>query len=456
MKLSLRYAFTALGCGLLAFLGLYRESAAECFLAILLAFMLMHGLWLYRTGTKLRSVQVVHKPSGEWSSGLEAMRFKVTLASRRRLPALWLMATDVWTRTGGDGGAWICRRLLFPRGRRAITYMSSFEGAPRGVYQLARTELTIGDWFGWFGRTVSLAAEEADAPIRVIPPLAVVSEPFDRTVQAGAAPWDMEPDANDSSEVDGDASRVMRHSASGMPGVELQPYRTGAPQRAIDWRTYAKRRVLAVRPLESGTAAACLDLVVDDTDWRTASSDSDKSAPRHTNRDGSGAISRHAAEMEAVLSAAAMAVREATENDISVRLIWLSDGTAIEGTWNAVIALAAERLGERVELPWKLDQGPSQPDSTTSGKLTVVSLSRDGAAVKRVLAYAGAKDIERWLVAEQHLEAVQAFQSAQANSAANFNERPYRAKFAFTGPGRAGRKRGENDAHAEHPATFEG
>lgn len=455
MKIALRYAFTALGCGLFACLGLYRESAAECFLAILLALMLLYGLWIRRTGAKLRSVQVAHKPAGEWSSGQEAMSFKITLASKRRLPAIWLMATDVWTRTGGDGGAWVCRRLLFPRGRRTVAYTSSFEGAPRGVYQLARTELTIGDWFGWFGQKVPLAAEEADAPVCVIPPPAAASSLIDTAGAAGAAPWDMEPNAANGSEAGDDAVRVMRHSAAGTPGVELQPYRAGASQRAIDWRTYAKRRILAVRPLESATAA-CLDLVIDDTVWRTGSDNNDHCAAGPAERIGSDAMSRTAAEMEAVLSVAATAVREAMEQDVPVRLIWLSDGVAIEGAWNAVIALAAERPGARGELPWQLEQGPPQQNRLTSGRITAVSFSRDGAAVKRMLAYAGAREIDRWLIGEEHPGAVRSGTPDRMNSAVNFNDRPYRAKFDITGAERAGRKRGEKDAHAEHAATFEG
>ncbi|MCY9742466.1 hypothetical protein M5W88_21185, partial [Paenibacillus thiaminolyticus] len=177
-----RFLLTAAGCAALAAAGWERNSPAELFLAAVLGAMLLNGVRLHIIGRQLAGVRLVHElrqaervvPGAAPGS----LAFGVAISGAKRWPMRWLTVEEAWTRTGGDGGVWVCRRLLFLRQGAETRYTVSFAGAPRGVYRLTRTELAYGDLFGWFGGRVRLdlpSAAEAPQPVLVIPPPPVCS-----------------------------------------------------------------------------------------------------------------------------------------------------------------------------------------------------------------------------------------------------------------------------------------
>ncbi|QDM45623.1 DUF58 domain-containing protein [Paenibacillus thiaminolyticus] len=267
-----RFLLTAAGCAALAAAGWERNSPAELFLAAVLGAMLLNGVRLHIIGRQLAGVRLVHElrqaervvPGAAPGS----LAFGVAISGAKRWPMRWLTVEEAWTRTGGDGGVWVCRRLLFLRQGAETRYTVSFAGAPRGVYRLTRTELAYGDLFGWFGGRVRLdlpSAAEAPQPVLVIPPPPVCSAVLPDAAPGAAHEAGPPPLAGAADAADGG---VPAPSAGGVRGVELQAYQPGTPLRAVDWRTYAKRRVLAVRvPEADGCAPA--DIAMDDVPWRS-------------------------------------------------------------------------------------------------------------------------------------------------------------------------------------------
>ncbi|GAC42349.1 DUF58 domain-containing protein, partial [Paenibacillus popilliae] len=307
-----RFLLTAAGCAVLATVGWARNGSAELFTAALLGAMLLNGVRLHIIGRQLVGVRLGHvleqaKPTVP-AAAPGSLAFRVALSGAKHWPGRWLTVEEAWTRTGGDGGVWICRRLLFLRRVGETRYTITFEGAPRGVYRLTRIELTYGDLFGWFGGRVQMeipSAAEAPPTVLVIPPPPVRAAALpDAAHEDGPPPLAGAPDAADGG--------VPVPSAGGVRGVELQAYRPGTPLRGVDWRTYAKRRVLAVRVLEADGCVPA-DIAMDDVPWR-----SEAQPGQH-------------APMEAVLSAAAAAVRSAADAGRPVRLLRLSDGAVAAG-----------------------------------------------------------------------------------------------------------------------------
>ncbi|TDL53093.1 DUF58 domain-containing protein [Paenibacillus dendritiformis] len=388
-----RFLLTAAGCAVLAAAGWARNSPAELFLAAVLGAMLLNGVRLHVIGRKLAGVRLVHELQQAErvvpGAAAGSLAFRVVLSSAKRWPVRWLTVEEAWTRTGGDGGVWLCRRLLFLRRGAETRYTVSFEGAPRGVYRLTRTELAYGDLFGWFGGRVRLdvpSAAEAPQPVLIIPPPPVCAAALPDATPGAAHEAGPPPLAGAADAADGG---VPAPSAGGVRGVELQAYRPGTPLRAIDWRTYAKRRVLAVRvPEADGCAPA--DIAMDDVPWR-----SEAQPGQH-------------APMEAVLSAAAAAVRAAAEAGRPVRLLRLSDGAVAAGVRQALAALAAERPGPAAPIGW---DAPQPPDTGSSGvaywqaaetpirAVTLISYREDPAVFDRLHDAAGEARIDGWLTA---------------------------------------------------------
>nr|WP_242069617.1 DUF58 domain-containing protein [Paenibacillus dendritiformis] len=350
--------------------------------------MLLNGVRLHVIGRKLAGLRLVHELQPEEHAGVGAapgsLAFRVALSGVTRWPVRWLTVEEAWTRTGGDGGVWICRRLLYLRQGEETRYSVSFEGAPRGVYRLSRTELAYGDLFGWFGGRVRLdlpSAAEAPQPVLVIPPPPVRAAALPAAVPAAAHEAGPPPLAGAADAADGG---VPAPSAGGARGVELQAYRPGTPLRAIDWRTYAKRRVLAVRvPEADGCAPA--DIAMDDVPWR-----SEAQPGQH-------------APMEAVLSAAAAAVRAAAEAGRPVRLLRLSDGAVVAGARQALSALAAERPGPAppppVAGPIGAARGHAAEPSPPIRAVTLISYREEPAVLDRLQDAAGETRIDGWLTA---------------------------------------------------------
>ncbi|WP_374020653.1 DUF58 domain-containing protein [Paenibacillus thiaminolyticus] len=389
-----RFLLTAAGCAVLATAGWERNSPAELFLAAVLGAMLLNGVRLHIIGRQLAGVRLVHelRQAERFVPGADpgSLAFRVAISGAKRWPVRWLTVEEAWTRTGGDGGVWVCRRLLFVRQGAETRYTVSFAGAPRGVYRLTRTELAYGDLFGWFGGRVRLDLPSAaePQPVLVIPPPPVRSAALPDAApgaahEAGLPPLDSAADTADGG--------VPAPSAGGESGVELQAYRPGTPLRAVDWRTYAKRRVLAVRvPEADGCAPA--DIAMDDVPWR-----SEAQPGQH-------------APMEAVLSAAAAAVRAAAEAGRPVRLLRLSDGAVVAGAWQALAALAAERPGPAALLGWELPPPPgagphgaahwsAAEPSPPIRAVTLISYREDPAVLDRLQDAAGEVRIGGWLTA---------------------------------------------------------
>ncbi|BFH11416.1 DUF58 domain-containing protein [Paenibacillus melissococcoides] len=390
-----RFLLTAAGCAVLATAGWARNSPAELFVAALLGAMLLNGVRLHVIGRKLAGVRLVNElqqaEHGVPGAAPGSLAFRVALSGAKRWPVRWLTVEEAWTRTGGDGGVWICRRLLFLRQGEETRCTVSFEGAPRGVYRLSRTELAYGDLFGWFGGRVrldiALAAAEPQ-PVLVIPPPPVRAAALPPAKPAAAHEPGPPPLAGAADAADGG---VPAPSAGGMRGVELQAYRPGTPLRAIDWRTYAKRRVLAVRALEADGCAPA-DIAMDDVPWR-----SEAQAGQH-------------APMEAVLSAAAAAVRAAAEAGRPVRLLRLSDGAVAAGARQALAALAAERPGPAAPVGWDAPQPPgagpngaarwhAAEPSPPIRAVTLISYREDPVVLDRLHDAAEEARLDGWLTA---------------------------------------------------------
>ncbi|MGG4393367.1 DUF58 domain-containing protein [Paenibacillus thiaminolyticus] len=390
-----RFLLTAAVCAALAAAGWARNGPAELFLAAVLGAMLLNGVRLHVIGRQLAGVRLVHElQQAELvvpGAAPGSLAFRVAISGAKRWPMRWLTVEEAWTRTGGDGGVWICRRLLFLRQGAETRYTVSFAGAPRGVYRLTRTELAYGDLFGWFGGRVRLdlpSAEEAPPPVLVIPPPPVRSAALPDAAPGAAHEAGPPQLAGAADAADGG---MPAPSAGGVRGVELQAYQPGTPLRAVDWRTYAKRRVLAVRvPEADGCAPA--DIAMDDVPWR-----SEAQPGQH-------------APMEAVLSAAAAAVRAATEAGRPVRLLRLSDGAVAAGARQALAALAAERPGPVAPNGWEAPQPPcAEPHgpaywpaadpSPPIRAVTLISYREDPAVLDRLQDAAGEVRIGDWLTA---------------------------------------------------------
>lgn len=407
-----RFLLTAAGCGGLAAAGWARNSPAELLVAALLGAMLLNGVRLHAIGRKLAGVRLLHELQQAGPAGTGAasgsLAFRVALGGVKRWPVRWMTVEEAWMRTGGDGGLWVCRRLLFLSRGEEPRYTVSFEGAPRGVYRLSRAELAYGDLFGWFGCRVRLdvaPAKEAGPPMLVIPPSPVRAALLPDAAPAAAHEAGPPPLAGAADAADGG---VPAPTAGGARGVELQAYQPGTPLRAIDWRTYAKRRVLAVRAPEADGCAPA-DIAMDDIPWR-----SEAQPGQH-------------APMEAVLSAAAAAVRAAAESGRPVRLLRLSDGAIAVGAWQALAALAAERPGPAAAIGWA---APHSPDAGSSGAatwpavdpsqpiraLTLISYREDPVVLDRLHDAAGEAIIEGWLTAARwpHADATAAPASSEA------------------------------------------
>ena len=360
------------------------------------------------------------------------MVFLVTMTMKRPFPVLWLRVTEFWTRTGGEGGAWMCRRLLFPRRRQSLTFTSSFAGAPRGVYELTRIELQYGDVFGWFKHNAVIRPSEENAPVCVIAPDIGTGErlaneqyateiteslggPEDISIY-GTANRQLE-SALVSTSLYGEGGEPCTSVTSGMRSAELRTYRAGDQWRSIDWRTYAKRRVLAVRVPEAGQPEQW-DIAVDDTLWRnelTPHTNTNSHTNSHTNTNtntntnsksninDSQKKTKLLQQMEATVSAAAALVRQKMESGHAVRLFWISDGVSVYGARNAIIALAAEQPGKRVEHRWNYEEGtPStvHANAAVPRRLAVVSWDRHSQKWGAAQHFTRLHQVDQWLNAD--------------------------------------------------------
>jgi len=426
MKQALRHLLTAIGCLALAWIGFQRESAAVCFLAAILGVMLVSSARSYWIGSRLRSVQTVHQPIIPQRNENRNMVFLVTMTMKRPFPVLWLRVTEFWTRTGGEGGVWMCRRLLFPRRRQSLTFTSSFAGAPRGVYELTRIELQYGDVFGWFKHNVIIRPSEENAPVCIMAPdigtgNRLANEQYavegteslgspENTSIYGTAERQQE-SALFSPSLYGEGGEPCTSVTSGMRSAELRTYRAGDQWRSIDWRMYAKRRLLAVRVPEAGQLEQW-DIAVDDTGWRnelTQHTNTDWNKNSNTNTNSKSNINdsqkktKLLQQMEATVSAAAALVRHKMESGHAVRLFWISDGASVHGARNAIIALAAEQLGKRVEHRWNYEEGtPSMVHANTAvpRRLAVVSWDRHFQKWGAAQHFTGLHQVDQWLNAD--------------------------------------------------------
>lgn len=424
MRQVLRHLFTAIGCLALAWIGFQRQSAAVCFLAAILGVMLLSSARSYWIGSRLRSVQAVHQPITPQCNENRDMVFLVTMTIKRPLPVLWLRVTEFWTRTGGEGGAWMCRRLLFPRRRQSLTFTSSFAGAPRGVYELSRIELQYGDVFGWFKHNVIIRPSEENAPVCIMAPdistgngsaneqyameiTESVGDPEDTSIY-GTAERQLE-SALLSPSLYGEGGEPCTSVTSGMRSAELRTYRAGDQWRSIDWRMYAKRRLLAVRVPEAGQLEQW-DIAVDDTWWRNEQTQHmNTNSNTITNTNSKSNISdlqkktKLLQQMEATVSAAAALVRQKMEAGHTVRLLWISDGASVHGARNAIIALAAEQPGKRVEHCWNYEEGtPSMvhANAAVSKRFAVVSWDRHSQKWGAAQHFTGLRQVDQWLNAD--------------------------------------------------------
>ncbi|NOJ72952.1 DUF58 domain-containing protein [Paenibacillus alvei] len=423
MKQALRYLFTVGGCIALVWMGVVRASAAGFFLAAILAVMLISSIRFYWIGQRLRSIRAEHQPLSAKQGNGEDMIFHVTLKLDRPFPVLWLRVTEFWTRTGGEGGTWMCRRLLFPRRRRTLAFTSSFVGAPRGVYELERIEFQHGDLFGWFKHHVIIRPVADTAPICIMPPAMTQSNMFVSEQAWQSSQGSAGQEADDCGEGLYDQasnSMILPESghiagsipntqiASGYRSAELRAFRAGDPLRSIDWRVYAKRRTLSVRVPESGQREQW-DIAIDDSLWRLEwnlnTNDKNKNGENSKNAmDDRGEKENErrklVQKMEETLAVAASLIQRETEAGRTVRLIWISDGRIVQGARNAMIALAAEQLGTRKELWWVYDETlPSSLHSDTSvhRRLAVVSAQRFSQMRGAVTSFAGLGQVDQWL-----------------------------------------------------------
>lgn len=444
MKQALRHLFTAIGCLALAWIGFQRESAAVCFLAAILGVMLLSSARSYWIGSRLRSVQTVHQPIIPQRNENKNMVFLVTMTMKRPFPVLWLRVTEFWIRTGGEGGAWMCRRLLFPRRRQSLAFTSSFAGAPRGVYELTRIELQYGDVFGWFKHNVIIRPSEENAPVCVMAPdISTGNESANEqyameiteslgdsedTSIYGTAERQLE-SAVFSTSLYGEGGEPCTSVTSGMRSAELRTYRAGDQWRSIDWRMYAKRRLLAVRVPEAGQLEQW-DIAVDDTWWRNEltqhttnmNSKTNTNINKNTNKStntkttankkssakaNTGDLQKETKllqQMEATVSAAAALVRQKMEAGHTVRLFWISDGASVHGARNAIIALAAEQLGKRIEHRWNYEEGtPSMvhANAAVPRRLAVVSWDRHSQKLGAARRFTGLHQVDQWLNADE-------------------------------------------------------
>lgn len=421
MKQVLRYLFAAAGCIALAWMGVVRASAAGFFLAAILAVMLVSSIRFYRVGRVLRFIQAEHQPLSSKEENGEDMIFHVTLQLDRPFPVFWLRVTEFWIRTGGEGGIWMCRRLLFPRRRRTLAFTSSFVGAPRGVYELERIELQHGDVFGWFKHHVMIRPLADTAPICIMPPAITQSDLF-VSEQAWQSSWGSTAQEAAVDCIEGlcdQASKPMilpsshiagsipnTSIASGYRSAELRAFRAGDSLRSIDWRVYAKRRTLSVRVPESGQPEQW-DIAVDDSLWRSGwnlntNNKNDKNSINAVDGlEGRKNERRKLVQkMEETLAAAASLIQHKAEAGRTVRLIWISDGTIVQGARNAMIALAAEQLGARKEQRWIYDEtlpGAHHLDTPVHRRLAVVSAQRYSQMREAVPSFAGIGRVDRWL-----------------------------------------------------------
>lgn len=424
MKQVLRYLFTVVGCIALAWMGVVRASAAGFFLAVILAVMLISSLRFYWVGQRLRSIRAEHQPLSTKQGNGEDMIFHVTLKLDRPFPVLWLRVTEFWTRTGGEGGTWMCRRLLFPRHRRTLAFTSSFVGAPRGVYELERIELQHGDVFGWFKHHVMIRPLADTAPICIMPPAITQSDIYvsEQAWQSsrGSAGQEAADDCIEGLCDQASSPMILPESghtagsipntsiASGYRSAELRAFRTGDPLRSIDWRVYARRRMLTVRVPESGQPEQW-DIAVDDSLWRlewnlntNEKNKNDKNSMNAMDGVGEKENDRRklVQKMEETLAAAASLIQRESEAGRTIRLIWISDGMIVQGARNAMIALAAEQLGARKEQRWVYDEtlpGSLYSDTSVYRRLAVVSVQRYSQMRGAVSSFAGLSQVDRWL-----------------------------------------------------------
>lgn len=404
MRQVLGYLCATISCIALGWSGLARVSAAECFLAAFLAIMLVSSIRFYWVGKRLRSLQVVHQPLIAKPGDRGGTIFCVTLKSDWPITVLWLRVTAIWTRTGGEGGVWRYRRLLFPRRQKTLVFTSSFAGAPRGVYELDHMEIQHGDIFGWFKHNVAIPLLGDQAPVCIIPPAMSGSDGLvqEQSLHVSRCNGDKDADSliMEGSPMSGAESAFSAQVApaeegtlrisnvDGHQGAELRAYRAGDPWRSIDWRTYVKRRVLSIRVPEVRQLEQW-DIVVDDTLWRKEWNMNANNMKKYT---------KLLYQMEETLATAAAFIRKEMEAGHAVRLIWISDGSIVQGAWNALIALAAEQVESRREQRWNYNEWlPSYSSSQIHRQLVVVSTQNHSPVRKTGKSFAGLNQVDRWL-----------------------------------------------------------
>lgn len=252
-------------------------------------------------------------------------------------------------------------------------------------------ELQHGDVFGWFKHNVAIRLLADQAPLCIIPPALSGSDGLVQEQSLHVSRRNGDKDANslvmEGLSMPGSESTFSVQAApteggtlsistvDGHRSAELRAYRAGDPWRSIDWRTYMKRRVLSIRVPEVRQLEQW-DIAVDDTLWRK---EWNRNANNMKKKD-----TKLLYQMEETLATAAALIWKEIEYGHAVRLIWISDGSIVQGAWNALIALAAEQVESRREQRWNDDEWlPSYPSSQIHRRLVACRWKTEGRSEPR-------------------------------------------------------------------------
>lgn len=162
------------------------------------------------------------------------LRWQTNL-TMRKCSSVMIRLEESWRIEGSTDGIASSIRVCWPGLKRKASCIHGLEFPTRGRYTLESIEMTVGDLWGWFQKSITQSVTGKDKLQAYVLPSTAYWDDASMWSQQGMSITTV-----------GSPSET-RGSVSGLLSSELRPYQLGDSHRSIHWRYYAKHRELAVR-----------------------------------------------------------------------------------------------------------------------------------------------------------------------------------------------------------------